>query len=188
MRITLIIPTINGREGLLARALATVEAQTLPPSRVIVERDTERQGAATTRNHALSKVDTDWVAFLDDDDELYPHHLKTLARHVKLSTVDVVYPGYDVAGGPDPVNCFNIPFDGSLLQQRNFIPVTTLCRTSKVRDVGGFQDYPDENGDPCEDWGLWLAMHADGAKFAHVPVKTWRWNLVGGTKGRPDNS
>lgn len=185
MNITIVIPTIEGREGLLARALATVEAQTFPPSCVIVELDVGRQGAAATRNQALSKVDTDWLAFLDDDDELYPNHLKVLARYAKLSTLDVAYPGYDTTGGEDPVKCFGVPFDGALLQKRNFIPVTTLCRTSHVLQAGGFQPHPDENDDPCEDWGLWLAMHAAGSRFTHVPVRTWRWNLGDTTKGRP---
>lgn len=185
MNITLIVPTIAGREDLLARALASVAAQTYP-AHVVVERDHDRTGAAATRNRALERVDTEWVAFLDDDDELYPEHLRKLARYVRLSQVDVAYPGYDCAGGEDPVNCFGIPFDGSLLQRRNFIPVTVLARTEMVRRVGGFQPHPDENGDPCEDWGLWLAMHAAGARFGHLAVRTWRWHLGETTKGRPD--
>lgn len=81
---------------------------------------------------------------------------------------------------------FGIPFDGSLLRRRNFIPVTVLARTAMVREAGGFQPHPDENGDPCEDWGLWLAMHAAGCRFGHLPVRTWRWTLGDTTKGRPD--
>jgi hypothetical protein len=62
-----------------------------------------------------------------------------------------------------------------------------LERTEAVRAAGGFQAHPDENGDPCEDWGLWLAMHAQGAKFGHLPVKTWLWNNdADSTRGRPD--
>jgi glycosyltransferase involved in cell wall biosynthesis len=184
--ITVVIPTIPARAALLERALASVDAQTLPPADVIVEVDTGRAGAATTRNNALERVDTEWVAWLDDDDELYRDHLLRLARYVRLSGVDVAYPGYDVTGGTDPVDCFGLPFDPTLLARRNYIPVTTLCRTAAVRAAGGFQPHPDEHGDPCEDWGLWLAMLARGATFGHLPVKTWRWNLGDTTKGRPD--
>jgi glycosyltransferase involved in cell wall biosynthesis len=153
---------------------------------VRVEEDHDRAGAAATRNRALATVTTEWVAFLDDDDILYPDHLLKLARYARLSGVDVAYPGYDVVGGDDPVNCFGIPFDASLLKRRNFIPVTVLARTELVRAAGGFQERPDEHGDPCEDWGLWLSMLDGGAKFGHLPVKTWRWTLGDTTKGRPD--
>jgi hypothetical protein len=62
-----------------------------------------------------------------------------------------------------------------------------LARTDAVRAAGGFQAHPDEHGDPCEDWGLWLAMHRLGASFYHLPQKTWQWNLApGSTRGRAD--
>ena len=181
--ITVLIPTIPGREKHLARALESVRRQTLRAVDVVVQPDLAREGAAATRNRALERVTTEHVAFVDDDDELYPQHLKLCARYATLQGVDVVYPGYDC--DDDPVNCFGIPFDASLLRQRNFIPVTVLARTELVLAAGGLQERPDEHGDPCEDWGLWLAMLDRGAKFGHLPVKTWRWNL-GGTRGRPD--
>lgn len=186
MSITVLIATITPRAELLERALASVYAQTLPPDDVIVECDTDRSGAADTRNRMLDRVDTDWVAFLDDDDVLYPDHLKRLARYARLAGVDVAYPGYDCDGGPDPVGCFGVPFSADLLRQRNYIPVTALARARLVREAGGFQPHPDEYGDPCEDWGLWLAMLDRGATFGHLAVKTWRWHLGDTTKGRPD--
>lgn len=188
--ITVVIPTISPRtdpDGPLYRAVRSVQQQTFAPARILVQLDADREGAAATRNRALEAVDTEWVAFLDDDDTLYPQHLKLCARAARLAGADVVYPGYDVEGGTDPVNCFGIPFDAGLLERRNFIPVTALARTSAVLDAGGFQPHPDEHGDPCEDWGLWLAMLRNGAEFYHLPQKTWKWNLAGGsTRGRPD--
>lgn len=186
MDVTVVIATIPPRRALLRRALASVKAQTVRPAALAVAVDHRREGAAATRNRALERVDTSWVAFLDDDDEMYPDHLKLLARYARLSNADVVYPGYDTAGD-DPVGMFGVPFSPVFLERRNFIPVTVLARTQAVRDAGGFQPRPDDNGDPCEDWGLWLAMHACGATFAHLPVKTWRWhNADESTRGRPD--
>jgi glycosyltransferase involved in cell wall biosynthesis len=180
-------PPRMGPGGLYERAVASVYAQTLPPAGgLAVALDVDREGAAATRNRALELVETEWVAFVDSDDELLPDHLKLCARYATLSGVDVVYPGYDVAGGDDPVNCFGLPFDAGLLRRRNFIPVTTLCRTELVRDAGGFQERTDEHGDPCEDWGLWLSMLDNGATFGHLPQRTWRWHLGNTTRGRPD--
>lgn len=181
------IPPRAGPDGLPVHAFRSAKEQHLLPDAIVVRLDHEREGAAANRNRALEAVDTEWVAFLDDDDELYPNHLRLCARAARLSGADVVYPGYDTLGGEDPVGCFGIPFDAELLKRRNFIPVTTLCRTDAVRAAGGFQAHPDEHGDPCEDWGLWLAMQRSGASFYHLPQKTWRWNLSpGSTRGRPD--
>ena len=181
--ITVVVPTLPER-ATLERALASVAAQTLP-CLVRVEYDPDHTGAAATRNRALALVETEWVAFLDDDDELRPDHLRKCARHARLTGADVVYPGYDVAGGEDPVNCFGVTFDRTLLAKRNAIPVTTLCRTEAVRAVGGFQAHPDEYGNPCEEWGLWLALIDAGATFSHLPQRTWIWHLDGGTHHHP---
>lgn len=180
--ITVVIPTLPERADLLARAVASVRAQTLSAD-LAVEVDEHREGAAAARNRALERVATEWVAFLDDDDEFKPNHLRACLRAAALMHADVVYPGYDVVG-EDPVNCFGLPFQARFLRQTNFIPVTTLCRTEAVLRVGGFQAHPDEFGNPCEDWGLWLALLDAGASFRHLPQRTWIWHIRAGTTHR----
>lgn len=78
--VTIVIPTIPGREHLLARAEKSARAQDYPSASlvVMVENDFFRTGAAATRNRALNKVQTPWIAWLDDDDELMPGHVRTL--------------------------------------------------------------------------------------------------------------
>lgn len=179
MSVSVVIPTIPTRAALLEIALDSVKAQTIPPDAVHVVVDTDGAGPAATRNHGLDFVDTDWVAFLDDDDVLKPNHLRALARYAYLSGADVVYPYFDVVGGVDLIDCFAVPFDPILLRRRNYIPVTVLARTQLVRMVGGFEDHPDESGKPCEDWGLWLKLLDHGARFSHLPQRTWVWHLRG---------
>lgn len=183
MSVTVLIPTIDGRHDELRRAIASVHEQAYADCVIEIQLDRDREGAAATRNRALERVATEWVAFLDDDDELYPAHLRACLRNAHFSKADVVYPGYDTIG-EDPVNCFGIPFSPALLRRRNYIPVTVLARTTLVKQVGGFVEHPDENGDPCEDWGLWLRLLDAGAKFSHLAAKTWLWRVAGGTRGR----
>jgi len=176
---TVIVPTIPGREAELDRALNSINGT----DRVIIWHDTKREGAAVSRNRALEKVDSEWVAFLDDDDEFKPNHLRACARNAALTGADLVYPWFD-CDGEDKIGMFGVPFDPVLLRKRNYIPVTVLVRTELVRKVGGFQDHPDDNGDPCEDWGLWLALLTAGAVFSHLPQRTWIWHNGAGTRGR----
>ncbi len=56
-----------------------------------VEYDHEHTGAAATKNRGLAKVTTEWVAFLDDDDQFKPEHLEKLREAQLDSGADVVY-------------------------------------------------------------------------------------------------
>jgi glycosyltransferase involved in cell wall biosynthesis len=78
--VTVCLPVIPPRvgNGMLDRALRGVREQTLQPAAINCVLDTERQGAAATREKALRAAETEWVAYLDDDDFWHPHHLETL--------------------------------------------------------------------------------------------------------------
>lgn len=205
--VTVVIPTIPPRGDQLSRALRTVSAQRVQPADVIVEYDHGKTGAAATRNRAIKKVQTKWVAFLDDDDEFYSAHLQWLLEIAEDENADLVYPWFDLVGGQDPlavplngelVNPLGVPFGEEqkqyILNVGNFIPVTHLCRTELVRDVGGFpipgsEEWPHETN---EDWGFLQNMLKQDAKFVHLPERTWIWNwwhqtngVVGNTSGSP---
>lgn len=184
--VTVVIPHIPIRGIQLARAVHTVADQTLPATRIIIESDPDHTGSAATRNRALAAVTTEWVAFLDDDDMLYPHHLDELMRCAAATEADVVYPGCDVIGGHDPHDRFGQEFDPDLLRQKSYIPVTSLVRTFYAMHVDGFVRPP---GSDYDDWGFYLRLLDAGAKFVHHPVKTWRWFHWGyGMPGRDGNT
>lgn len=199
--VTVVIPTVAGREDLLTRALDSVAAQIVPPGAVVVQEDRERRGAAWARNAALERVGTSWVAWLDDDDELLPNHVKVLVRAANQTGADLVYSYAEFVGGPDPLssvdpqgrfapNPVNVPWssyaDLWLRTRGNFIPVTYLVRADLVRQVGGFPEpYSFEHPqNDCEDLGLLLLLLDAGALFYHVPgVRTWRYHVWEGNLG-----
>lgn len=183
MGITVCIPTLPGRAPLLARALRSVSAQTLPPDEVVIAVDSRGRGAADTRNRALARVRTELVAFLDDDDELLPDHLAVLADLQRASGADLVYPWFDVVGSCDPLGAFARPFDPVGLRTANYIPVTVLARTAAVRAAGGFTNRR-SHSPTCEDWSCWLSMLDNDCRFLHLPMRTWVWHREGqGTGG-----
>lgn len=197
--ITVAIPTIPPRKTQLRRALASVAAQTVAPAAVAVAYDLDRQGSAATRNRALAMVDTEWTAFLDDDDQLLPHHLETLAAAARETAADVVYAlprvidgagrqvarQWDWGGGP--------VFDPGLLRRKAHIQTTCLVRTKIAKEVGGFQWVTDETGAVNDDHGFFLALLDGGARFHHVHEETFIWNhwnygrpgVPGNTSGQP---
>lgn len=173
---------------MLARAIASVHAQTRRPDAIVVRLDGSGAGSADTRNRALAEVRTEWVAFLDSDDELYPPHLQRLLDCAERTGADVIYPWFDkdvqwdIWGDREGKS-----FDAAALREGNFIAITVLARTAAVRAVGGFREDRNAEGRSARDeYGTWLRMLDAGAKFAHLPERTWRWGLHGGnTQGLP---
>lgn len=202
------VPTIPGRESLLERAVESARVQSHVPDEICIALDQDADGAATTRNRAWRLTDCDYVAFLDDDDELLPNHVKSLLRLADESGADVVYPwfriidnvGNDITAN-DPlrikvgralVTPFGLPFGDAhreeLLTRNNFIPVTVLVRRTSLEQVDGFPrlNSPEWPENCCEDWGLWRRLLAVGARFEHLPERTWLWRWHGqNTSGRP---
>lgn len=206
------VPTIPRRDQLLRRAVASVQRQTGMENvqlTATVTLDERGDGAAITRNRAWRDAgDVDWIAFLDDDDELRPNHLELLLRRARDARADLVYPWFNVvdAGGNDitdrdplraPVDgryvtpygvAFNDELRRELMTRNNFIPVTVLLRRELLADVGGFPvpGTPEWDESCCEDWGLWRRLLDAGATFEHLPRRTWLWYWHGkNTSGRP---
>lgn len=192
--VTVVIPTIEGREELLERAVQSVALQQVQPADIVVQYDRDRHGAHWARNEALKRVETKWVAWLDDDDELMSNHIRTLVRGANKSRADMVYTYAKFVGGRDPLACMhhgklvpepiNVPWTDEqaywIRIHGNFIPVTYMVKTEAVRAVGGFPaayTFQAMNSRDCEDYGLLLRLLDNGYKFHHVcGIRTWVYN------------
>jgi hypothetical protein len=178
---------------MLENALSSVVRQTWPPDQISVAIDHHGEGASATRNRALDAIDTEWVAFLDDDDEFLPLHLEHLVVKAAETGADLVYPWFDgintdffrlpAEDDPDRLRTpEGMPFTPHVEnrlrgESGNFIPITVLVRTSLVKEVGGFIDQGKPGDMPTgEDYMLWLRLLDAGAKFVHLNERTWRWN------------
>jgi glycosyltransferase involved in cell wall biosynthesis len=168
--VTVITPSIPERSGLLAEAKATVVDQTLQPVVHLVAVDHDRQGPAAIRQQLLDATSTEWVAFLDDDDLLDPHHLHELVHRAAETAADVVIPRCRFDGPPLPTKYCNQPFDRARLAAHGIFPITVLARTSAVIGAGGF-----DPADRYEDWSLWNRMADRGARFVNLDLVTWTY-------------
>lgn len=107
--VTVITPTIPGREQELARCLASVYHQTVPPFVhlvVAMQRASDEPrpvAVAKAQNMALKAVETTWVLRLADDDWLTPQAIESL-MHATWDA-DVIYaPDRDGVAGMVNVN------------------------------------------------------------------------------------
>jgi hypothetical protein len=216
--ITVVTPTISPRTVMLKRARKSVLASTQylrvnkrtnPATTVLhsIHFDHDHEGAARTRQRALEAVRTQWVAFLDDDDEFLPQHLNALYYAAIDHEADYVWSRF-VITYPDGSELAGPAFLG----QKAFAPwndddpcqttITTLVRTELAREAGGFAQFDESDpafpGSPMklidghrrgEDHEFTVRCRRAGGQFHHHPEVTWRWHHHGvGAPGVPGNT
>ncbi len=188
MDLTVLTPSIPGREAMLAENVASVNAQTVPVAAHLV-RCQRPSGAAAAHlgsqfNALLRAVDTEWVAVLADDDLWLPHFVATVEPYADAA--DVLY-AWDTDAMQPRLDCTDWSQERlvSHLNLANFIAANAVIRASVLRDVGGWptewtggswRDGGHFIGSPAfaEDWELWRRLAAVGARFRCVPVVAWR--------------
>ena len=193
MTISVIIPAYNGA-ATIANAIESILRQTRLPDEIIVSDDcstdatgeTARRfgerlhyvrrpqngGLSANRNTGVRASHGDWLLFLDQDDELLPHALESLARTAETTGAGVAY-GFVLLRGnqPEHARLHGLPWavgDPPVPSRANFwwTAVTTtgcaLFRRSLINEVGEF----DETIWQAEDCEFWLRCGV-ACRFAH---------------------
>jgi glycosyltransferase involved in cell wall biosynthesis len=187
--ITVCTPTIPPRGELLARAVRSVQNQTLKPEAHIVSVDHNRNGGPATLDSAIKAADTEWIATLDDDDEWLPHHLETLWALVKDGDADLAFTHFSYSSCGDGGHLEKwrgVPYDNAHPRQ---ITNVFLVRKSLWAEVGGFSGGfdPDsyivdgENNRIGYDFHFTRKCAAAGARFVNSPVVTWIYHVGHGS-------
>lgn len=194
MGVTVCTATIPPRRDLLGRAIASVAAQERLPDAHVIQVDLHRAGGPATLDSAIRAADTEFVAMLDDDDELLPNHLAVLCAVQEATGADLVYPHFRYS---------NLTDGGHLEQFRgrpwsngepHQVPLTWLARRDLLLDVGGFSggfDPLSYNVDHVGnrigyDFTLILKLVEQDAHIVHTPEVTWIYHVGQSTLGMPD--
>ena len=189
--IDVVIPVFNGEDFIL-QAIRSVFAQSLPPARIIVVDDgstdgtrervksltgnahvqyvsQENRGLSAARNTGILHARSEFVAFLDADDEWHPKKLEEQSTVFRLSSVEnlgVVYSNYcliDAEGSvldvPPASLCpaelrgciFPDLFSGNRISGSGS---GVLVKRECFERAGLF----DEQLKACEDWDMWLRL------------------------------
>jgi glycosyltransferase involved in cell wall biosynthesis len=185
LSITVVIPTFN-RVDLLPQTLATVFAQQLEPSEVIVVDDGSTDGTsdylatmpvtqvrnprggwgpARARNEGLSQTTSDLVAFLDSDDLLRPDALSRLSGALAGATSAPFAFGRSLVAAHDAagwhVMGLMTPDDSELIDpQRSLFArnfVPSVGTLARVGAIRSIGGYP-ESATWSEDHLFWLRL------------------------------
>jgi glycosyltransferase involved in cell wall biosynthesis len=180
MQISVVIPTYN-RYEFLKRALASVFAQTYKPYEVIVVDDgstdntsniqkdfptikyiyQKNSGVSSARNTGIKNCASEWIAFLDSDDEWHPDKLREQVEFHKKNP-DILMSYTDEKWIRDAKEV-KVPkkykkYTGYIFE--NFLshciiaPSASMIHKKLFDKIGVF----DETLEVCEDYDLWLRI------------------------------
>lgn len=205
MTLAVVIPTHN-RPALLLRALESVYAQIPPPKEIVVIDDGSSPtvtsdvfrnappgvtctllvnaipaGANAARNRGIACASSDYIAFLDDDDEFLGGKCAALEAAIVAQSPDVIYHAarveYDKEGiGYDTRPKPAVSFEQLLVA--NGIGGTSVGCIKKdlLHRIGGFS----EELPALQDWDLWLRAAEAGARFMVLDGVYTRYHFVTG--------
>lgn len=175
MDVTVVVPTYGDPDWqtLAQRAVASAEAEGVPVVQV------DGADLADARNYGLSLVETDFVCFLDADDELEAGYFDAMSvsdADLRAPSVRYVLNRRRPAPYVPRVSGHRHDCGPDCLAFGNYLVIGTVARTSLVRHVGGFRDFA-----VYEDWDLWVRCWRAGASIETVPEAIYRAHV------RPDS-
>lgn len=182
MSLTLLTPSLSHRATMLGEMLRSVSAQTVQPDSHLIRIHTpERpsvQGLVDQRNALLKMVQTEWMAWVDDDDLLLPNHVETL-----LSGMDGADLVYTWPKGPQPFEKWDVTGWSQeellmALLAGNGIPSCVAMRTSMVYATGGWVK-PMAGPIRFDDHDMLFRLASMGARFRCIPEETWVYRRGG---------
>lgn len=135
------------------------------------------RGIAGNSNEALRMARGEFVALLDQDDQLELHALLAMvARLDEEPLLDLVYSDKDnlTPWGDRYAPFFKPGWSPELFLSANYLAQLTLVRRAQLDAVGGF----DETLDGAQDWDLLLRVTERTSKIAHVPRVLYHWRAL----------
>jgi glycosyltransferase involved in cell wall biosynthesis len=207
--ISVVMPVYNGA-SFLERALRSLTVQTMPHWELLAVDDAStddsfdrlshaaqadprirparleiNQGPSAARNHALRQARGDIIAYLDQDDELYPEQLQRIVARmdwwdVLVFAYDLVYPP-GVVGGSEQVFTWDpAPVRDRILEQHIAVPLGVAHRRELLDRVGLFNEHEYVEHDSDQ----WRRFARAGAYFLFLPDKSGRYHVRADSQAR----
>jgi GT2 family glycosyltransferase len=206
--ISIVMPVYNTELAWLERAIASVRAQLYPNWELCISDDAspnpevrqllQRQAAGDPRirvvyrdsnghisansNTALSLATGDYVALMDDDDELAEHALFWVAREILLHPqADLIYSDEDKLdeNGRRFAPYFKPDWNEALILAQNFFSHIGVYRRSLLTRVGGFR--VGYEGSQDHDLVLRCAELSAPERIRHIPRVLYHWRARAGS-------
>lgn len=200
----IVLPAYEAK-ATIGRAIESVQAQTGPSWHLIIVDDGSsdatasiadglagrdpritvihqtNKGVASARNAGVEASASEFVVFLDADDELLPDYLASMDAFVRDHPgYDIYHPNLRVETGTSQATSFSqeaqVVSHGleDLLDSCVIALGGAMVRTRLFRSLGGFLD-----GIHCEDYDFWLRATSTGARALYSPRTLYVYHQEG---------
>jgi GT2 family glycosyltransferase len=160
--------------------LPILHAAARADARIRVIERRENGGISAASNEAVTAARGEFIALLDHDDLLSPDALEAMAEAIQREPdADYLYSDEDrVTERGVHFGLFEKPdWSPERLRHQNFACHLSVMRTSRVREVGGF----DSRYDGAQDHDLILRVTERARRIVHVPQCLYSWRIVSGS-------
>jgi len=164
----------------LPETLATLESYRGTDPRIKIVRLERNQGIAIASNRAAEFSTGDYLAMLDNDDELAPEALYEVAKAIQANPeIDVLYSDEDKIDDDDElVDHFYKPaWSPEHLLSVMYMLHLLVVRKDLFFSAGGFR--PDFSG--AQDYDLVLRLSTEAQWIHHIPAILYHWRKVQGS-------
>lgn len=132
------------------------------------------------RNRGAMAASSDWLIFLDADDELEPRYIESMALAVSARPeIDLHVPFIWKISNGKIVQSGKLKDPAASIFDRNHLPIGAMVRRDLFLETGGFDDWP-----IYEDWALWMKVEAAGARWAWCPDAIYKIHWREGSRNK----
>ncbi|NUU60992.1 glycosyltransferase [Paenibacillus agri] len=195
--ISIIIPVYNVKPKWLELAIKSVQEQLYPfweicivddcsknkdtieclakidDPRIKVKTLTTNSGISNASNEAISMSEGEYIALLDNDDEITKDALFEVVKAINKSNADLLYSDEDKIDEEGNRKCplYKPDWSPDLLRSQMYIGHFLVFKKKLFDQVGGFRE--EFNG--SQDYDLVLRMSEVAAKIEHIPKVLYSW-------------
>lgn len=148
--------------------------------RIRVVKNSENAGIAGATNRAIEYTTGSFVGFLDNDDELAPHVVAEVRRHItQYPDTDMLYTDEDKLGD-DGRHCetyFKPDWSPEHIQSCMYVLHFTIIRKALICDVGFLRS----RYDGAQDYDLVLRASKRARRIGHIPKILYHWRKIPGS-------
>ena len=152
-----------------------IKAHQKKDSRIIIVENKKNYGCSESRNIGLSYVQSEFIAFMDDDDQYTDNQtLKCLYAQMKHESCELVIADYNVNDNLRRMNKFGENFKYNIIRQ----PGPFLqCILIKKQIITKMTVVFDKKATPSEDWDFFITLSKLNPVVAYCACNSFKWRL-----------
>lgn len=139
----------------------------------------ENHGISFASNEALARVNGDYVALMDHDDELTPDALYEVVKVINKHGAEFIYSDEDKLeiNGSYSEPHFKPGYSPDMFLSQNYLSHLSVIKKSLIEKVGGFTI----GLEGSQDYDLFLKVLEHTDKITHIPKVLYHWRKIPGS-------